>query len=247
MMAVRAALDLMNASAVRLQVECQNTVLPDNSIDLAQLTQQVIQCAYDVAKAAKELVTTTAYWQSLNTLSYSYTDKIQSNNNTSVYFHRNMQWLDGAIFPQLSTRQTKTRTMMTAWSCAYQFQLRMLPVVHFAHARIRRIYELRAHNFSKGLAGSTQSKQWRMEFFCRCKRANTRRITVLNIPKLYLYFTLLYFTLFTLNCMFGARQSFFKKWCARNTSKVLWKDCCWSKNATSVTDDVSLIHCKCYN
>ena len=61
MMAVRAALDLMNASAVRLQVECQNTVLPDNSIDLAQLTQQVIQCAYDVAKAAKELVTTTAY------------------------------------------------------------------------------------------------------------------------------------------------------------------------------------------
>ena len=194
MMAVRAALDLMNASAVRLQVECQNTVLPDNSIDLAQLTQQVIQCAYDVAKAAKELVTTTAYWQSLNTLSYSYTDKIQSNNNTSVYFHRNMQWLDGAIFPQLSTRQTKTRTMMTAWSCAYQFQLRMLPVVHFAHARIRRIYELRAHNFSKGLAGSTQSKQWRIELLYRYKRAKTSRITVLNIRKLYLYFV--YFKLY---------------------------------------------------
>ena len=61
MMAVRAALELMETSAVRLEVECNNTVLPDNSIDLAQLTQQVIQCAYDIAKAAKELVTTAAY------------------------------------------------------------------------------------------------------------------------------------------------------------------------------------------
>lgn len=61
MMAVRAALDLMNQSSVRLEVECKNTVLPENSIDMAQLTQQVIQCAYDIAKAAKELVTTVAY------------------------------------------------------------------------------------------------------------------------------------------------------------------------------------------
>ena len=61
MMAVRAALDLMNQSTVRLDVECKNTVLPENSIDMAQLTQQVIQCAYDIAKAAKELVTTVAY------------------------------------------------------------------------------------------------------------------------------------------------------------------------------------------
>ncbi|XP_046840388.1 ARF GTPase-activating protein GIT2-like [Xenia sp. Carnegie-2017] len=61
MIAVQAALDLMNRSTVRLEVECKNTVLPENSIDMAQLTQQVIQCAYDIAKAAKELVTTIAY------------------------------------------------------------------------------------------------------------------------------------------------------------------------------------------
>ena len=86
-------------------------------------------------------------------------------------------------------------------------------------------------SFFKGTAGSTQSKQWRIEWLYRYKQAKTSRITVLNIQKLYLYFvyfklyvyfayfklylyfayfnyiftlfTLNYmFTLFTLNCMF---------------------------------------------
>ena len=35
---------------------------------------------------------------------------------------------------------------------------------------------------------STQSKLWRIELLYRYKRAKTRRITVLNIRKLYLYF-----------------------------------------------------------
>ena len=54
-------------------------------------------------------------------------------------------------------------------------------------------------SFFKGngglLAGSTQSKQWRIELLYRYKRAKTSRITLLNIRKLYFY-------LFTLNCMF---------------------------------------------
>ena len=44
------------------------------------------------------------------------------------------------------------------------------------------------------LAGFTQSKQWRIKFFYRYKRAKTSRITVLNIRKLYLYFV--YFKLY---------------------------------------------------
>ena len=44
-------------------------------------------------------------------------------------------------------------------------------------------------------AGSTQSKQWRIELIYRYKRAKTSRITVLNIKQLYLY------TFLTLNCM----------------------------------------------
>ena len=44
------------------------------------------------------------------------------------------------------------------------------------------------------LAGSTQSKQWRIELFYRWKRAKISRITVLNIRKLYLYFV--YFKLY---------------------------------------------------
>ena len=47
------ALRLMITSAARLQVECRSSLL-----DKAMLTQQVIQCAYDIAKAAKHLVTT---------------------------------------------------------------------------------------------------------------------------------------------------------------------------------------------
>jgi G protein-coupled receptor kinase interacting protein 2 len=52
------ALRLMITSAARLQVECRSSVLPAKNIDQAMLTQQVIQCAYDIAKAAKQLVTT---------------------------------------------------------------------------------------------------------------------------------------------------------------------------------------------
>jgi len=55
---VRMALRLMITSAARLQVECRSSVLPAKNIDQAMLTQQVIQCAYDIAKAAKQLVTT---------------------------------------------------------------------------------------------------------------------------------------------------------------------------------------------
>ncbi|XP_066921921.1 ARF GTPase-activating protein GIT2-like isoform X2 [Clytia hemisphaerica] len=50
---VRMALRLMITSAARLQVECKS-----RSLDQAMLTQQVIQCSYDIAKAAKQLVTT---------------------------------------------------------------------------------------------------------------------------------------------------------------------------------------------
>ncbi|XP_032241813.2 ARF GTPase-activating protein GIT2 [Nematostella vectensis] len=56
--AVRVSLQLMVSSAARLQVECKSAVLPGNTVDMAFLTQQVIQCAYDIAKAAKQLVTT---------------------------------------------------------------------------------------------------------------------------------------------------------------------------------------------
>ncbi|KAM4700791.1 ARF GTPase-activating protein GIT1 isoform 5-T5 [Discoglossus pictus] len=58
---VRSSLKLLNASAYRLQSECRKTVPPEPgaSIDYQLLTQQVIQCAYDIAKAAKQLVTIT--------------------------------------------------------------------------------------------------------------------------------------------------------------------------------------------
>uniref|UniRef100_A0A8C9VKP3 GIT ArfGAP 1 n=1 Tax=Scleropages formosus TaxID=113540 RepID=A0A8C9VKP3_SCLFO len=49
--AVRCSLRLLAASASRLQGECRKAV--------PLLTQQVIQCAYDIAKAAKQLVTIT--------------------------------------------------------------------------------------------------------------------------------------------------------------------------------------------
>ncbi|XP_075760687.1 ARF GTPase-activating protein GIT1 isoform X6 [Pelodiscus sinensis] len=58
---VRSSLRLLSASAYRLQSECRKTVPlePGMPVDYQLLTQQVIQCAYDIAKAAKQLVTIT--------------------------------------------------------------------------------------------------------------------------------------------------------------------------------------------
>ncbi|XP_043574345.1 ARF GTPase-activating protein GIT1 [Chiloscyllium plagiosum] len=58
---VRCSLRLLNASAFRLQCECRKTIPPEPGapVDIQLLTQQVIQCAYDIAKAAKQLVTIT--------------------------------------------------------------------------------------------------------------------------------------------------------------------------------------------
>ncbi|XP_014731952.1 PREDICTED: ARF GTPase-activating protein GIT1 isoform X6 [Sturnus vulgaris] len=58
---VRSSLRLLNTSAYRLQSECRKTVPPEPgaTVDYQLLTQQVIQCAYDIAKAAKQLVTIT--------------------------------------------------------------------------------------------------------------------------------------------------------------------------------------------
>uniref|UniRef100_A0A674C488 GIT ArfGAP 1 n=1 Tax=Salmo trutta TaxID=8032 RepID=A0A674C488_SALTR len=60
--AVHCSLRLLASSASRLQVECRKAAPPDTSapaVDYQLLTQQVIQCAYDIAKAAKQLVTIT--------------------------------------------------------------------------------------------------------------------------------------------------------------------------------------------
>uniref|UniRef100_A0AAR2KL65 Arf-GAP domain-containing protein n=1 Tax=Pygocentrus nattereri TaxID=42514 RepID=A0AAR2KL65_PYGNA len=60
--AVRSSLRLLAASASRLQVECRKAAPSEPSastVDYQLLTQQVIQCAYDIAKAAKQLVTIT--------------------------------------------------------------------------------------------------------------------------------------------------------------------------------------------
>lgn len=60
--AVHSSLKLLAASASRLQVECRKAAPSDSSsstVDYQLLTQQVIQCAYDIAKAAKQLVTIT--------------------------------------------------------------------------------------------------------------------------------------------------------------------------------------------
>ncbi|XP_064424927.1 ARF GTPase-activating protein GIT1 isoform X2 [Latimeria chalumnae] len=58
---VRSSLRLLNGSAYRLQSECRKTIPPEPGapVDFQLLTQQVIQCAYDIAKAAKQLVTIT--------------------------------------------------------------------------------------------------------------------------------------------------------------------------------------------
>ncbi|CAH1250036.1 ARF GTPase-activating protein GIT2-like isoform X3 [Branchiostoma lanceolatum] len=56
---IRLSLQLLTTSAQRLQVQCHHTVPtePEGDVDMQLLTQQVIQCAYDIAKAAKQLVT----------------------------------------------------------------------------------------------------------------------------------------------------------------------------------------------
>ncbi|XP_076876718.1 ARF GTPase-activating protein GIT2b isoform X2 [Brachyhypopomus gauderio] len=57
---VRGSLRLLTSSASRLQGECHRATPPDSCPADAQLvTQQLIQCAYDIAKAAKQLVTVT--------------------------------------------------------------------------------------------------------------------------------------------------------------------------------------------
>ncbi|XP_076007275.1 ARF GTPase-activating protein GIT2a isoform X1 [Genypterus blacodes] len=58
---VRSSLRLLTSSAVRLQGECRKAVPSEggSAPDMQLVTQQVIQCAYDIAKAAKQLVTIT--------------------------------------------------------------------------------------------------------------------------------------------------------------------------------------------
>lgn len=58
---VRTSLRLLTASAYRLQAECKKALPGDLGppADIQLVTQQVIQCAYDIAKAAKQLVTIT--------------------------------------------------------------------------------------------------------------------------------------------------------------------------------------------
>ncbi|XP_070131192.1 ARF GTPase-activating protein GIT2 isoform X15 [Equus przewalskii] len=58
---VRTSLRLLTSSAYRLQSECKKTLPGDSNppTDIQLVTQQVIQCAYDIAKAAKQLVTIT--------------------------------------------------------------------------------------------------------------------------------------------------------------------------------------------
>ncbi|XP_077097497.1 ARF GTPase-activating protein GIT2a isoform X9 [Siphateles boraxobius] len=57
----RSSLRLLTSSATRLQNECKKASPLDSSaaVDVQLVTQQVIQCAYDIAKAAKQLVTIT--------------------------------------------------------------------------------------------------------------------------------------------------------------------------------------------
>ncbi|XP_056273863.1 ARF GTPase-activating protein GIT2a isoform X9 [Pseudoliparis swirei] len=58
---VRGSLRLLTSSASRLQSECRKALPCEGSPspDMQLVTQQVIQCAYDIAKAAKQLVTIT--------------------------------------------------------------------------------------------------------------------------------------------------------------------------------------------
>ncbi|XP_061459344.1 ARF GTPase-activating protein GIT2 isoform X8 [Rhineura floridana] len=58
---VRTSLRLLTSSAFRLHSECTKALPPESCpmADIQLVTQQVIQCAYDIAKAAKQLVTIT--------------------------------------------------------------------------------------------------------------------------------------------------------------------------------------------
>ncbi|XP_070619471.1 ARF GTPase-activating protein GIT2 isoform X1 [Erythrolamprus reginae] len=58
---VRTPLRLLTSSAFRLYSECAKALPPEScsTADVQLVTQQVIQCAYDIAKAAKQLVTIT--------------------------------------------------------------------------------------------------------------------------------------------------------------------------------------------
>uniref|UniRef100_A0A8C6Z7W6 GIT ArfGAP 2 n=1 Tax=Nothoprocta perdicaria TaxID=30464 RepID=A0A8C6Z7W6_NOTPE len=58
---VRTSLRLLTSSAYRLQSECKKALPVETcpTTDIQLVTQQVIQCAYDIAKAAKQLVTIT--------------------------------------------------------------------------------------------------------------------------------------------------------------------------------------------
>ncbi|XP_039218748.1 ARF GTPase-activating protein GIT2 isoform X7 [Crotalus tigris] len=58
---VRTPLRLLTSSAFRLHSECTKALPPEScsTADVQLVTQQVIQCAYDIAKAAKQLVTIT--------------------------------------------------------------------------------------------------------------------------------------------------------------------------------------------
>uniref|UniRef100_A0A1A7WQ44 G protein-coupled receptor kinase interactor 2b n=1 Tax=Iconisemion striatum TaxID=60296 RepID=A0A1A7WQ44_9TELE len=57
---VRSSLCLLTSSASRLHRECQKAAEHNPCpSDIQLVTQQVIQCAYDIAKAAKQLVTVT--------------------------------------------------------------------------------------------------------------------------------------------------------------------------------------------
>ncbi|XP_034056224.1 ARF GTPase-activating protein GIT2a isoform X9 [Gymnodraco acuticeps] len=58
---VRGSLRLLTSSAFRLQGECRKALPSEGCAapDMQLVTQQVIQCAYDIAKAAKQLVTIT--------------------------------------------------------------------------------------------------------------------------------------------------------------------------------------------
>ncbi|XP_020345139.1 ARF GTPase-activating protein GIT2 isoform X12 [Oncorhynchus kisutch] len=58
---VRGPLRLLTSSSFRLQGECRKAAPPEEGPgpDMQLVTQQVIQCAYDIAKAAKQLVTIT--------------------------------------------------------------------------------------------------------------------------------------------------------------------------------------------
>ena len=96
---------------------------------------------------------------------------------------------------------------------------------------------LRAHDCTKKLESSTQSKQRRIALLYRYKRAKSNRIIVLNIRKLYVYFDYfklyvyfdyfklyVYFDYFKLYIIFE-RSSPVSKWCAQHLETRFFV--CW--------------------